>query len=309
VSAVLLDGRFLSQQVETYIRTRVTDLHARTKVTPGLAVILVGENPASKAYVAKKSRVAKSLGFQTFDHTVSATTTQEALLELIQQLNADSKVHGILLQLPLPPGLEQEVLLDAIDPRKDVDGLHPLSQGLLARGSGVLRPCTPVGSMLLIDLAYALQSNKNLTEDFQFPKNLPSVDLSGKTALVVGRSVLVGKPMVHLLLERNATVTLAHSRTKNLPELCGNTDILVAAIGRPEFIQGKWLSPKAIVIDVGINRLNDGRLVGDVEFSVAKDVCAAITPVPGGVGQMTVAMLMMNTVLACEKLLNSKEVL
>jgi methylenetetrahydrofolate dehydrogenase (NADP+)/methenyltetrahydrofolate cyclohydrolase len=251
-------------------------------VTPGLAVVLVGEDAASKIYVASKTRQAQEAGIRHFDHRLPATATTNELLALVRQLNQDRSVHGILVQLPLPAGVDSAEVLAAIDPAKDVDGFHAVNAGRLALGQDATVPCTPLGCLILIR------------------EVLP--DLSGKRALVIGRSNIVGKPMAQLLLQRDCTVTIAHSRTRDLPALCGEAEILVAAIGRPRSIAGEWIRPGAIVVDVGINRIDDGtgksKVVGDVDFASAVQRAGAITPVPGGVGPMTIACLLLNTVNA-----------
>ncbi|WP_404402955.1 bifunctional methylenetetrahydrofolate dehydrogenase/methenyltetrahydrofolate cyclohydrolase FolD [Pelagibacterium halotolerans] len=291
MSAQIIDGKAVAQDAIAKVQSGTRALSGTHGVTPGLAVVLVGEDPASQVYVASKSRMAKECGFHSVQHTLPAETTQDELLALIESLNADPKIHGILVQLPLPGGLDERTTIGAIDPAKDVDGLHDISIGRLASGQmeKTLVPCTPKGCMVLLDSVY--------------PEGI-----SGFDAVVVGRSNLVGRPVAALLQHANATVTIAHSRTRNLPELCQRADILVAAIGRPVFIKGDWVKPGATVIDVGINRIpaperGEGktRLVGDVEFAAAKDRAAAITPVPGGVGPMTIAMLMANTLSAAER--------
>ena len=254
----------------------------RAGLVPGLAVILVGENPASKAYVGSKSRAVVEVGMKPFDFHLPATTSANELLGLIGELNADAAVHGILVQLPLPPQIDASRIIAAVDPAKDVDGFHPLNAGRLASGLPALAPCTPVGCIKLAKAVHA--------------------SLSGLDAVVIGRSNIVGKPLVQLLLAENATVTIAHSRTRDLAGLCGRADLLFAAIGRPEFVRGGWIKPGATVIDVGINRVAaDGgksRIVGDVFFAEAVEVAGAITPVPGGVGPMTIACLLANTLRA-----------
>ena len=263
-------------------------------LTPGLAVVLVGEDPASQVYVKSKGKAAHACGFHSIQHDLPATTSEADLLALIKHLNADSDIHGILLQLPLPNRFDPSRVIEAISPGKDVDGLHPFNAGLLASGdmTRALVPCTPAGGMVLLDAAAAALG----------------VNLSGAEAVVVGRSNLVGKPIAQLLLGRNATVTIAHSHTRDLAATVARADVVVAAIGRPEMIRGAWIKPGAIVIDVGINRVaGEGqdaagrpktKLVGDVAFAEAIAVAGAITPVPGGVGPMTIAMLMENTLRA-----------
>jgi methylenetetrahydrofolate dehydrogenase (NADP+)/methenyltetrahydrofolate cyclohydrolase len=281
MSATVIDGRAVAQRLRDRIGERVSELRERG-VTPGLAVVLVGEDPASKIYVASKTRQAQEAGIRHFDHPMPATVRTEELLALVRKLNADSDVHGILVQLPLPASVDSAAVLAAVDPAKDVDGFHAVNAGNLALGQPATVPCTPLGCLILIR------------------EVLPT--LSGKHALVIGRSNIVGKPMAQLLLQQDCTVTIAHSKTRNLQELCAEADILVAAIGRPRSIPGEWVRPGAVVIDVGINRIEEGgksKVVGDVDFATAVNRASAITPVPGGVGPMTIACLLLNTVNAC----------
>lgn len=297
--ALLIDGKRAAEIQTTLVAAEAQALAARG-VTPGLAVVLVGEDPASQVYVASKSKSAAACGFHSVQHDLPATTSEADLLKLVAQLNADPAVHGILVQLPLPSHIDSGKILEAIDPRKDVDGFHPVNVGLLGTGAltRALVPCTPAGSMLLVDRAAAALG----------------MNLAGAEAVVVGRSNIVGKPMAQLLLSRNATVTIAHSRTRDLAEVVGRADVLVAAVGKPEMIKGAWIKPGALVIDVGINRVPaEGltasgkpktRLVGDVEFAPAIARAGAITPVPGGVGPMTIAMLMTNTLRAARLIHN-----
>jgi methylenetetrahydrofolate dehydrogenase (NADP+)/methenyltetrahydrofolate cyclohydrolase len=282
MSAFLLDGKVVSSRIRGEILAEAEELAKGLGRKPGLAVILVGENPASKVYVAAKSKAAEQCGLEVFDFKLPDNVSQRELESVIRSLNEDERVDGILLQLPLPKGLDEFAALSRIDPKKDADGLHPVTQGLLLRGVKSFVPCTPQGCMSLIDEAV-----RELV-----------IDLQGKRVIVVGRSILVGKPVALLLLERGCTVTIAHSKTADLPGECRSADILVAAIGRPQFIKGDWVKPGSIVIDVGINRLPDGKLTGDVDFDGAKEIAAAITPVPGGVGPMTITMLLKNTVLS-----------
>ena len=282
MTATLIDGKAIAATVTDEIRA---DVAARA-LRPGLAVVLVGDDAASAVYVRSKSRMAEGLGFHSVQHTLPADTTQEALLSLVASLNADPAIHGILVQLPLPDHLSSAAVIDAIDPDKDVDGLHVVNAGRLAVGDRrALVPCTPLGSMRL--LAEARGS-----------------DLSGLNAVVIGRSRLVGLPVALLLVQANATVTIAHSRTADLAAVARGADILVAAVGRPQMVTGDFIKPGATVIDVGINRIADpsapkgSRLVGDVAFAEAVEIAGAITPVPGGVGPMTIAMLMQNTLTA-----------
>ncbi|MCA9662326.1 MAG: bifunctional methylenetetrahydrofolate dehydrogenase/methenyltetrahydrofolate cyclohydrolase FolD [Myxococcales bacterium] len=279
-TAAKIDGKALSKRLLKEVKGR-SEACAAKGVTPCLAVVLVGEDPASKIYVRSKEKRAAKCGIATRDHRLPATTSTGDLLGLVDQLNKDPKVDGILVQLPLPEGVDSDAILLAIDPRKDVDGFHPENLGLLMLGRPRFVSCTPQGCMRLIAEA--------------------GVDLTGKRALVVGRSNIVGKPMAQLLLKANATVTIAHSRTVDLPRLVGEAEVLVAAVGRPNFIHGDWVRPGATIIDVGINRLEDGGIVGDVEFEGASERAAAITPVPGGVGPMTIACLLSNVVDAAER--------
>lgn len=286
--AEIIDGKRAGEDVAAKVAKATADLVARTGVKPGLAVVIVGEDPASQVYVASKSRKARECGFHSVQHTLAQDTPEAELLALIDALNADKAIHGILVQLPLPAHIDSGKVIQAISPDKDVDGFHFINVGKL--GAGVLDtafvPCTPAGSMLLVERIHGR-------------------DLSGLNAVVVGRSNIVGKPMANLLLAANATVTIAHSRTKDLPALCRTADILVAAVGRPEMVKGDWVKEGATVVDVGINRIpapekgeGKSRLVGDVEFASAAQRAGAITPVPGGVGPMTIAMLMANTLVS-----------
>lgn len=287
MSAVLIDGKAYAEGLRRRIAAAVAGLAENASVTPGLAVVLVGENPASQVYVRNKGRQTVAAGMRSFDHMLAATTGETELLALVARLNADPQVDGILVQLPLPDGIDAQKVIEAVDPQKDVDGFHPVNAGRLATGGGGLVPCTPLGSLLLI---------KSVRQN-----------LAGLGAVVVGRSNIVGKPMAQLLLGESCTVTVAHSKTRDLPAVCRRADILVAAVGRPQMIRGDWLKPGAIVVDVGINRVPDPggsrtKLVGDVAFDEAKEVAAAITPVPGGVGPMTIACLLRNTVeAACRR--------
>jgi methylenetetrahydrofolate dehydrogenase (NADP+) / methenyltetrahydrofolate cyclohydrolase len=289
----VIDGKRASEQVLARV-TESTRALAAQGLRPGLAVVLVGDDPASQVYVKSKGKAAHACGFHSIQHDLPATTSEAELLTLIEQLNADSDIHGILLQLPLPNRLDPGRVIEAISPGKDVDGLHPFNAGLLASGDTkrALVPCTPAGSMVLLDMATTALG----------------VNLSGAEAVIVGRSNLVGKPIAQLLLGRNATVTIAHSRTRDLSAAVARADVVVAAAGRPEMIRGDWIKPGAIVIDVGIHRVaGEGqdaagrprtKLVGDVSFAEAIARAGAITPVPGGVGLMTIAMLMANTLRA-----------
>jgi len=284
----IINGKEVAASVIDKIKAASDTLEAKAGVKPGLAVIIVGDDPASHAYVGAKGRMAKECGFNSVQHTLPEATTQEELLKLVAELNADASIHGVLVQLPLPKHFDSEAVIQSILPEKDVDGLHVVNAGKLATGdleTGLLS-CTPAGSMLLV-------------------RTVHGADLSGLNAVVIGRSNLFGKPMGQLLLNANATVTMAHSRTKDLAGICRTADILVAAVGRPEMVKADWVKPGATVIDVGINRVpapekGEGKtkLVGDVAYGEAAGVAGAITPVPGGVGPMTIAMLMANTVIA-----------
>jgi methylenetetrahydrofolate dehydrogenase (NADP+)/methenyltetrahydrofolate cyclohydrolase len=281
--ATLIDGKAIAEALRADIARDVAALGS-LGIVPGLAVVLVGDDPASHVYVRNKARQTIETGMASFEHRLDASTSEAVLLALIEKLNADEAIDGILVQLPLPAQIDATRVLRAIDPAKDADGFHPMNVGLIATGSGGIVPCTPLGSMLLLESVRA--------------------NLSGLDAVIVGRSNIVGKPMAQLLLGAGCTVTVAHSRTRDLQGLCRRADILVAAVGRPEMIRGDWVKPGAIVIDVGINRVPraDGktRLVGDVAFVEAVEVASAITPVPGGVGPMTIACLLRNTVQAAK---------
>ena len=293
MNATLINGTKVAKGIEARLKLEVEKLKQKFNKVPGLGVILVGDNPASKYYVATKEKVAKRAGLNSFETLLPADSTFEQVAEVIRQYNSDPNIHGILLQLPVPKHIDSDKLLDLILPEKDADGLHPLNQGLLATGKNGPKPCTPLGAMKLIDVGL---SDVDLEDSSLDLLKLPPVDLKGKKAVVVGRSILVGKPVALMLLERNATVTIAHSKTADLPSVCSKADILVAAVGVPKLIKENFIKPGATVIDVGINRLDDGSLVGDVDFEAAKNVAGRITPVPGGVGPMTVIMLINNTV-------------
>jgi methylenetetrahydrofolate dehydrogenase (NADP+) / methenyltetrahydrofolate cyclohydrolase len=296
-AALAIDGKAVSAHVLETVAHGARELIARG-VTPGLAVVLVGADPASQVYVGAKGKAASQCGFHSVQHTLPAETSESDLLTLVESLNADPAIHGILVQLPLPAHIDSQRVLETISPAKDVDGFHPVNAGLLAIGAQerALVPCTPAGSMILLREAAKALGRK----------------LSGLDAVVVGRSNIVGKPMAQLLLAENCTVTIAHSRTADLAAVVGRADIVVAAVGRAEMVRGAWIKPGAIVIDVGINRMPaDGltasgkprtRLVGDVDYAGAVTRAAAITPVPGGVGPMTIAMLMMNTLTAARRI-------
>jgi methylenetetrahydrofolate dehydrogenase (NADP+)/methenyltetrahydrofolate cyclohydrolase len=279
MTATLIDGKTVSQQVRTEVREEVEAWVAGGGRRPGLATVLVGEDPASAVYVRNKQKACAEVGIEGFAHDVPADSTQEEVVELLAELNADERVSGILLQLPTPPHIDGSHLTTLIDSAKDVDGLTPISAGLLAKGLPGLRPCTPAGVVELLKRY--------------------DVPLEGAEAVIVGRSDLVGKPVAALLLAENATVTTCHSRTRDLDAVCRRADVLIAAVGRAEMVKGSWVRPGATVIDVGINRTDAG-LVGDVEFSSASEVAGKITPVPGGVGPMTIAMLLANTLAAAK---------
>jgi len=275
----IIDGKAVAKVVRGEVREAVEQFRRKHGIAPGLATVLVGDNPASETYVRNKQKACAEVGMQSFGHRLPPTATQQELMALVRELNGRDDVHGILVQLPLPPGLDPDAVLEIMDPRKDVDGLHPISQAHLLVGRPGLRPCTPLGIMRLIDTT--------------------GVEVKGKRAVVVGRSSLVGKPVAMLLLERHATVTMCHSRTRDLAGEVRRAEILVAAIGRRELVRGDWVAPGSLVIDVGTNRKEeDGKLVGDVEFGAARERAAHITPVPGGVGPMTIAMLLQNTLTA-----------
>lgn len=273
----LIDGKAIAQDVRAEVARDVAAWVDAGNPPPGLATVLVGDDPASAVYVGGKQRACKEVGIEGFDHRLPADTTQPALAELLRKLNADPRVSGILLQLPVPPQIDGGAMTNLIDAGKDVDGLTPVSAGLLAKGRPGLRPCTPAGVMELL--------------------RRHDVELQGTEAVVVGRSDLVGKPVAQLLLQAHATVTICHSRTRDLAAVCRRADVLVVAVGRPAMVRGDWVKPGATVIDVGMNRTDDG-LVGDVDFVAAAAVAGLITPVPGGVGPMTIAMLLRNTLEA-----------
>jgi methylenetetrahydrofolate dehydrogenase (NADP+)/methenyltetrahydrofolate cyclohydrolase len=282
VAARVIDGKAVAADLQAKIAAEVGRLSRDKGFTPGLAVVLVGDDPASTVYVRSKVKRTAEAGMRSFDHRLPANVSETDLLDAIARLNADAAVHGILVQLPLPRHLDARRILDALDPAKDVDGLHPINAGRLASGLPSLVPCTPRGCVILAKTVRG--------------------SLAGLDAVVVGRSNIVGKPLAQLLLAEDATVTVAHSKTRDLPEVCRHADLLFAAVGRPEFVQGSWVKPGATVIDVGINRIAkpDGktRLVGDVAYAAASQVAGAITPVPGGVGPMTIACLLFNTLQA-----------
>ncbi len=278
----IIDGKQTAADLRGKIASEVARIKSAHGFVPGIAVVLVGEDPASSVYVRTKSKMVAEVGMRAFDHKLPAATPEPELLDLIAKLNADASVNGILVQLPLPKQIDAQKVIAAIDPDKDVDGFHPINVGRLASGLPALVPCTPMGCVLLAKTVHS--------------------SLAGMEAVVVGRSNIVGKPVAQLLLAENATVTICHSKTKDLPAVCRRADVLVAAIGRPEMVLGDWIKPGATVIDVGINRVpgegNKSRIVGDVAFAEASKVAGAITPVPGGVGPMTIACLLLNTLRA-----------
>jgi len=285
MTATRIDGKAFAEGVRARVGDAVAVLKDKHGLTPGLAVVLVGEDPASQVYVGSKAKQTAEAGMASFKHELPADTPQDELVELVQSLNVDPSVHGILVQMPLPDHMDEAEVVNTIDPEKDVDGLTSVSAGRLVLGQDGLVPCTPTGTVMMA-------------------KDVRG-DLTGLHALVIGRSILVGKPVAQLLLAENCTVTMAHSRTKDLPGLCRQADIIVAAVGRPQMVKGDWVKPGALVLDVGINRIpaperGEGktRLVGDVDYDEAVEVAGAITPVPGGIGPMTVACLLRNTVVA-----------
>lgn len=293
MTASIIDGKAFAATIRSKVAVHVTRLKADHGITPGLAVVLVGEDPASQVYVRAKGKMTTEVGMNSYEYKLDIDTSEEDLLALIEQLNADAAVHGILVQLPLPKHLNEGLVINSIDPAKDVDGFHISNVGLLATGQKSMVPCTPLGCLMMLRDHHG--------------------SLSGLNAVVIGRSNIVGKPMAQLLLGESCTVTIAHSRTRDLPEVVGRADIVVAAVGRPEMVPGSWIKAGATVIDVGINRIEapergtneDGsvkmRLVGDVDFASVSEVAGAITPVPGGVGPMTIACLLANTVTACSR--------
>ena len=282
MTARIIDGKAIAAELRARVASEASRLRRESGLTAGLAVVLVGNDPASEIYVRNKHRETQAAGMVSFEHRLPADVSQAELLALVAKLNRDPAVHGILVQLPLPKSLRTETVINAIDPAKDVDGLHPQNAGRLAGGFAALSPCTPLGCIILTKSVHA--------------------SLEGLNAIVIGRSNLVGRPLLQLLLNENATVTIAHSRSRELPKLCARADLVYAAVGKAEMVRGDWIKPGATVIDVGINRLAaaDGktRLVGDVAFAEASQIAGAITPVPGGVGQMTVACLLVNTLRA-----------
>ena len=280
--AHLIDGKQFAAKLREKMSGQIATIKSNHNVVPGLAVVLVGEDPASQVYVRSKGKQAKECGITSIEHKLDVTTTEEFLLNLINDMNHDAATHGILVQLPLPKHIDSAKVLEAIDPAKDVDGYHPVNVGLLSTGGKGMIPCTPLGSLMML-------------QDYHS-------DMSGMNAVVIGRSNIVGKPMFNLLLQQSCTVTVVHSRTKNIEAVVREADIVVAAVGVPEMVTGDWIKPGATVIDVGINRIETAegktKLVGDVHFESADKVAGAITPVPGGVGPMTIACLLYNTLVA-----------
>ncbi|HBT20447.1 MAG TPA: bifunctional methylenetetrahydrofolate dehydrogenase/methenyltetrahydrofolate cyclohydrolase FolD [Peptococcaceae bacterium] len=281
MSADIIDGKEIAGEMRQKIKDRVMNLKKKN-IVPGLSVILVGDDPASQVYVRNKEKACKDLGIKSKTFRLPRETSQAEVINLIKDLNKDPEIHGILVQLPLPDHVDPDVVIEAIDPSKDVDGLHPVNMGRLIRGQQCLMPCTPHGCIIMIKRT--------------------GIDIKGKKAVVVGRSNIVGKPVSIMLLQENATVTVCHSKTVDLEKETREADILVVAVGKPKFIKGDMIKPGAVVIDVGINRLDNGKLAGDVDFESASKVAGWITPVPGGVGPMTITMLMHNTVEAAERL-------
>ena len=274
---VLIDGKKVSRQIRNRLAEEVQELKKKTGKTPGLATVLVGDDPASAVYVRNKNKICGELGFKSFEQKLSADTSEEQLLQLVGELNSNKDIHGILVQLPLPDQIDSEKILQAIDPKKDVDGFHPVNVGKLVVGNALLTPCTPTGIIELLDHY--------------------DIEISGKHAVIIGRSNIVGKPVSMLLLQRNATITICHSCTQDLEEVTRSADIIVAAVGRANFVTEEMVSEGTVVIDVGINRV-DGKLTGDVDFEPVSKKASHITPVPGGVGPMTIALLMENTLKA-----------
>jgi len=281
--ATIIDGKQIQASIREELAKKVQELKAKHGLTPGIGVILVGEDPASQSYVKSKEKTANELGYYSKTIRVPVETTEAEVLKLVGEFNKDPQIHGILVQLPLPPHINENAIIFAIDPKKDVDGFHPVNIGKLHMGEECFVPCTPAGVMELLKRT--------------------GVELKGKNAVVVGRSNLVGKPVSMLLLAQHATVTICHSRTKDLAAECRRADVLVAAVGKAKMITADMIKPGAVVIDVGVNRVEGGKLVGDVDFEGAVNVASAITPVPGGVGPMTIGMLMKNTFLAAERTL------
>ncbi len=278
---MIIDGKAVAKQVRGEVREEAERLRNDHGVVPGLGVVLVGDDPASRLYVRNKEKACAEVGIRSVEHLLPASVTQHELLDLIGRLNQDPDIHGILVQLPLPEHIATDRVLEAVSPAKDVDGFHPVNQGLLLSGGAGFKPCTPLGIMRMLDSV--------------------GCDLKGKTAVVVGRSNIVGKPVALMLLARHATVTLCHSRTLDLGGEVGRADVVVAAVGKAHAVRGEWIKPGAVVIDVGINRLSTGKLAGDVEFETAQERASWISPVPGGVGPMTICMLLSNTLWSAQR--------
>lgn len=278
--AKILDGKAVSQRVKNALKEETEKFVEKYGIKPGLAVVIVGDDPASRVYVNSKKKACAEIGYYSEEHALPESTTEDELLSLVEKLNGDEKIHGILVQLPLPKHIDEEKIINAINPKKDVDAFHPVNVGKIMIGNFDFLPCTPAGVMELIDDA--------------------GIDLTGKNCVVVGRSNIVGKPQAMLLLHKNATVTICHSKTKNIKEITKNADVLVAAVGRAQMFDGDYIKDGAVVIDVGMNRLENKKLVGDVDFESAEKKASCITPVPGGVGPMTIAMLMKNTLTAAK---------
>lgn len=280
-SAVIIDGKAVSQQTREKIAVETNELKEKTGITPGLAVVIVGDDPASRVYVNNKKKACAEVGFYSEEHALPAETTQEELVKLVKELNSREEIDGILVQLPLPKHIDEKAVIEAISPKKDVDAFHEQNVGKIMIGNYSFLPCTPAGIVELIDSI--------------------GVDVTGMECVVIGRSNIVGKPMAMLMLHKNATVTICHSRTKNLPEVCRRADILIAAVGIAKFVKADMVKPGAIVIDVGMDRDENGKLCGDVDFENVKEVAGYLTPVPGGVGPMTISMLMKNTLTAAKE--------
>lgn len=278
--AKILDGKAVSQRVKNALKEETEKFVEKYGIKPGLAVVIVGDDPASRVYVNSKKKACAEIGYYSEEHALPESTTEDELLSLVEKLNGDEKIHGILVQLPLPKHIDEEKIINAINPKKDVDAFHPVNVGKIMIGNFDFLPCTPAGVMELINEA--------------------GIDLTGKNCVVVGRSNIVGKPQAMLLLHKNATVTICHSKTKNIKEITKNADVLVAAVGRAQMFDGDYIKDGAVVIDVGMNRLENKKLVGDVDFESAEKKASCITPVPGGVGPMTIAMLMKNTLTAAK---------
>lgn len=278
--AKILDGKAVSQRVKNALKDETEKFVEKYGIKPGLAVVIVGDDPASRVYVNSKKKACAEIGYYSEEHALPESTTEDELLSLVEKLNGDEKIHGILVQLPLPKHIDEEKIINAINPKKDVDAFHPVNVGKIMIGNFDFLPCTPAGVMELINEA--------------------GIDLTGKNCVVVGRSNIVGKPQAMLLLHKNATVTICHSKTKNIKEITKNADVLVAAVGRAQMFDGDYIKDGAVVIDVGMNRLENKKLVGDVDFESAEKKASYITPVPGGVGPMTIAMLMKNTLTAAK---------